>query len=276
MNKTKPQILADRMAALETLALSSGSHEEFNRGMCVMEAVSYVAGEPWSDAPQCACPIITTFLMSWNDALPDADRTRLLRPLIPLIVGTRSTSEVEERRSYMALDWLIRVFAPKWLDMVPALHEHAKALRDLGAITDIASAEAAGVKLRAARSAAYLAAGSAAGSAAYSAADSAARSAAYSAALSAARSEAYSAADSAARSAAGSAAYSAAYSAALSAAGSAADSATYSAAGSADRSAADSAYLAARSDACSALKPTTEWLQASALTLLHQMIEQTP
>ena len=241
MNETKPQILADRMEAIEALALSRGSHEEFNRGMCVMEAVSYVAGEPWSEAPQCACPVITNFLMNWNDTLPDADRTRLLRPLIPLIVGTRSTKEVEERRSYMALDWLIRVFVPKWLDIVPSLHEHAKDLRDLGAITDIASAEAAGVKIRASYLASYLATYSAAGSAyrstAGSAADLAARSATYSAT--------YSAAHSAARSAARSVSYSAASSAAHSAAG-------------------------------VVLKPTTEWLQASALTLLHQMIEQTP
>ena len=104
-------IIQERMAQIKSLGLSRGSHEDFERGMCVMEAVSYVTGEPWSDAPQCACPAITAFMVSWNDSLPDADRTRLLKPLIPQIVGTRSTSEVEERRSYMALDWLIRVFS---------------------------------------------------------------------------------------------------------------------------------------------------------------------
>ncbi len=207
------QILADRMAAIEALALSSGSHEDFHHGVCVMEAVSYVAGEPWSDAPQCACPVITAFCVSWNDTLPDADRTRLLKPLIPLIVGTRSTNEVEERRSYMALDWLIRVFTPKWLDMVPALHEHAKALRELGSIADMAGAAAADVTVRAARAAARAADGNAAWDAAGAAVWAAAR---------------------------------------------------------------DAAGDAARAAAGDVLKPTTEWLQVSALTLVHQMIGVKP
>ena len=47
-----------------------------------MEAVAYVAGEPWSDNPACACWTIGNFLREWNDVLPDADRDALLRPLI--------------------------------------------------------------------------------------------------------------------------------------------------------------------------------------------------
>ena len=106
-------INAERLAKVQALMLSSGKHADFERGMCVMEAVSYVAGEPWSDAPECASLVITAFLVSWNDALADEPRNRLLKPLVPLLVGTRSTDEVEERRSYIALDWLIRVFTPK-------------------------------------------------------------------------------------------------------------------------------------------------------------------
>jgi len=37
---------AERLKQIEALALSSGSHEDFEHGMCVMEAVSFVAGEP--------------------------------------------------------------------------------------------------------------------------------------------------------------------------------------------------------------------------------------
>jgi len=32
------------------------------RDMCVMEAISYIAGEPRSDEPACACPVISAFL----------------------------------------------------------------------------------------------------------------------------------------------------------------------------------------------------------------------
>jgi hypothetical protein len=191
-------------------SLKSGNHQPTDGEMCVMEAVAYVAGEPWSDAPQCACPVITVFMVSWNDSLPnDAERDRLLKPLIPLIVGTRSTKEVEERRGYMALDWMIRVYTPKWLDMVPALHAHAKELRELEAIADMAGAKAAGIKVRLASK------------------DSAA---------------------------AGDAAWAAAWDAAWDAAG-------------------DAAWDAAGDAAGDALKPTTAWLQASALNLVQQMIE---
>lgn len=50
-----PTINPERLAEIQTL--SEGSHDDIERGMCVMEAVAYVAGEPWGDAPQCACPV---------------------------------------------------------------------------------------------------------------------------------------------------------------------------------------------------------------------------
>ena len=71
----------ERLAALPPL--SAGAHETEHEGACVMEAVAYVAGEPWSDKPACACPVLGAFLRTWNDHLPtDADRDRLLRPLM--------------------------------------------------------------------------------------------------------------------------------------------------------------------------------------------------
>ena len=147
-------INAERLEEVQGKPLAKGGHSDTHDAMCVMEAVAYIAGEPWSDAPQCACPVITAFMVSWNDVLEDEPRNRLLKPLVPLLVGTRSTKQVEERRSYMALDWLIRVSTPTWLDLVPALHEHATALRQLDAIIDLASATAAEIKVRAARDAA--------------------------------------------------------------------------------------------------------------------------
>lgn len=210
----KAQIIEERMKQIEGVSLKSGGHDYQDDGepvdACVMEAVAYVAGEPWSDAPQCACPVITAFLVSWNDALPsDAERDRLLKPLIPRIVGTRSTKAVEERRSYMALDWLIRAYTPKWLDLVPTLSSNSAALRDLEGIVDMAGATAAGATARLASK------------------DAAA-------AWATARDAAWAAAGAAARDAAG-----------------------------------DAAWAAAGD----ALKPTTEWLQASALRLVNEMID---
>src|ERR1700685_3688163 len=128
-------VIAERWEKLEGLHLKSGAHSP-NSTFCVMEAVAYVAGEPWSDHPECACPVISTFLRSWNDALPtDADRDRLLKPLIRDLVGTRSTAEVENRRATMCADWLVRVNAPAWLRLA-GLTVHADALEALPEITD--------------------------------------------------------------------------------------------------------------------------------------------
>lgn len=97
-----------------------------------MEAVSYVAGEPWSDHPQCACPVISTFLRNWNDGLSnDAVRTELLAPLIPKLVGTKASTTVELARVMLCIDWICREFTPTWMDMVPSLKEPADALRAL-------------------------------------------------------------------------------------------------------------------------------------------------
>jgi hypothetical protein len=52
------EVLPDRLAQVMHRDLNSGGHNDFESGLCVMEAVSYVAGEPWSDTPQCACPVI--------------------------------------------------------------------------------------------------------------------------------------------------------------------------------------------------------------------------
>ena len=125
----------DRISLAMSAPLNSGDHSHFrNPGeWCVMEAVAYVAGEPWSDAPECACPAITQVLVGWNDGLDDDDRTRLLRPLIPEIVGTRGSAALEERRRWRLCDWTVHTFAPAWLDLAD-LRREASSLRALPAI----------------------------------------------------------------------------------------------------------------------------------------------
>ena len=146
-------------------ALFQGSHTP-NAHMCVMEAAAYIAGEKWSDAPKCVSPVITKFLVNWNDNLPDdATRTRLLAPLIPVVLGTRGSEESEMKRSWMAFDWLVRECGPAFMDLTESLKPHAKALRDLGPIYDKATMDAAMPTLEAARKAS-----DAAGAAAWAAA----------------------------------------------------------------------------------------------------------
>jgi hypothetical protein len=219
--------------------------------MCIMEAVAYMAGEPWSDTPACASPVVAAFLRSWNDALSDGDRDRLLPAAVwvPRLVGSRGDDTTEERRAYLALDWLVRVYTPTWLALVPSLAPHAAALRALPDIVDMTTAEQAGGMARAAGAAAWDAARDAARDAAWDAA--------WAAAGAAAGAAAWDAAGAAARDAAWAAAWAAAWDAARDAAWAAAGAAAWDAAGAAARD---------------ALHPTVETLQQSALDLLDRML----
>lgn len=127
-----------------------------DRDMCIMEAVAFMAGELWSDAPTCASPVVASFLRVWNDALFDKDRDRLLpaEKWIPRLIGSRGDNAVEERRSYIVLDWMVRTNVPAWMDIIPALSKYAAELRALPEIVDSATARSSKPTLLSARKAA--------------------------------------------------------------------------------------------------------------------------
>src|SRR6266436_3419751 len=168
-------VIEERWKKFESLSLKQGAHSP-NSTFCVMEAVAYVAGESWSDHPECACPVISAFLRSWNDSLrSDQDRDRLLKPLIPKLVGTRN-STLEERRSLMAADWLVRVHTPAWLRLA-GLTSQTESLEQLQQIISMAQIPSIRGPLEAVRKdayAAWAAARAAAGDAAWDAAGAAA------------------------------------------------------------------------------------------------------
>jgi hypothetical protein len=176
---TTPAVIPERLEKLQSIHLRKGGGPKPNGEVdgCVMQLTSYIAGEPWTDHPACVSPALTAFCIVWNDALPDEDRDRLLKPFIPRLVGTAGAAADEEKRAWMATDWLARTFAPAWLRLAK-LDEHAAALETLPALETDELADAAMAVLSAAESAAESAARSAARSAAESAAWSAARSAA--------------------------------------------------------------------------------------------------
>jgi hypothetical protein len=284
-----------RLRELDARPLAKGAHDGPEDGCCIMEAVAYVAGEPWSDHPECACPVISTFLRSWNDSLPDGERDTLLRPLVIKLVGTRSTKKIEHSRSLMCADWLVRVQTPAWLRLAK-LTEQADLLANLPEITSMAQVpslrgpieavrkdaaaarDAAGARdAAAAWAAAGAAAWAAAGAAAWDAARDAAWDAAGAAAWAAARAAVGAAVGDAVGDAAGAAARDAAGAAAWAAAGAAARDAAWAAARAAAGAAArDAAWAAARAAARAAvgdaLRPTTIELQRSALALVERMI----
>ena len=223
------------------LVLKHGGHKPTDHEFCVMEAVAYVAGEEWSDSPQCACPVISAFLRQWNDDLPDDEsRTRLLTPLIPLLVGTKSTKEVELVRVMLCIDWVVREFTPTWLELVPSLVDCGKTLRDLKPIQSWEDLDAAILLLRQAQEK-----------------SAATRDATSAVAWAAVGDAGRAVAGAAARAAAGAATSAVAWAAARAAAGAAAGAV---------------ARAAARAAARDALKPTTLKLQESALRLVDRMI----
>ena len=205
-------------------SFASGAHSSPDEGACIMEAVSYIAGEPWSDHPACVCPAIAAFCRSWNDSLPTGERDAVLRPLVPLLIGTRGSAALAHRRSLMAADWLVREHTPAWLRLA-GLTAHADTLAGLPEITDMAQVPSLRGPIEAARrdaAAAGAAVRDAAWDAAWAAAGAAVRDAAGAAAGAAVRDAAWDAARAAAWAAAGAAAGAAAWDAAWDAAGAAA------------------------------------------------------
>jgi len=248
-----------------TITLTRGAHETRADGVCLLEAAAWFAGKSHTDHPACVSPVLAAYGRSLNDALPD-DSRQLLVPFVPLMPGTAGDG-LDEARGYLALDWLIRVHAPAWLDLA-GLADEARALRDLSRITDLAAAQAAGPVVLTARNKATDARNTT-WDAAWDAAGDAARDPAWDAAWAAAGAAAKAAAwDAAAGEAAGDAARAAAWDAARDTARDAAGNAAW------DDAAWDAAWDAARD----VLAPTVTQLQESAIVLFSAMIhpETTP
>jgi hypothetical protein len=150
---------------LDTLVLRSGTHTSSSDGVSLMEAVSALAGEPWSNSPSCTSPVIAAYARSLNDWFPDDARQRL-KAYIPRLVGT-AEPDLELRRAFACADAAVRVFAPLAFAAAGLVEEAAK----LGALApvDRESAESARSAAESAESA-ELAARSAAAESAWSAA----------------------------------------------------------------------------------------------------------
>jgi hypothetical protein len=148
---------------LDTLVLRSGTHTSPSDGVSLMEAVSALAGEPWSNSPSCTSPVIAAYARSLNDWLPDDARQRL-KAYIPRLVGT-AEPDLELRRAFACADAAVRVFAPLAF-AAAGLNEEAAKLGALAPV-DRESAESA----RSAAESAEWAARAAASLAAWSAAE---------------------------------------------------------------------------------------------------------
>lgn len=94
------------LSRLSGIRLSAGSHESPQLGMCVMEAVAWLMGEKWSDAPTCVPSDLATCCRRANDCMSDEGR-QALKPLIPRIVNAPSLDD-DPARPFRIADWVVR------------------------------------------------------------------------------------------------------------------------------------------------------------------------
>jgi hypothetical protein len=154
---------------MNPLTLTHGAHNTREDGMCLMEAVAFIAGEKHSDRPECACPVLSAFGRNLNDRMGrgaegDALRAKYLAPLAEKIAGTRSTPEVEQKRAYLIADRAVRLFTSSALESaglggdaerllcLPEIVDKQTARESLAAVADVV-----GVAAEAAWDAAYAA-----------------------------------------------------------------------------------------------------------------------
>lgn len=93
-----------RESIVERVKLRPFAHGKPSDGMCAMEAVAFLAGEPHSDVPECASPVIAAVVRVWNDVLPDRER-QALKPYVARIVGSRSDDRHEATRKALVEAW---------------------------------------------------------------------------------------------------------------------------------------------------------------------------
>ena len=114
-----------------------------------MEMVAWLAGEKHSDNPRCASPVIAALVRAFNDFLADDHaRGHYLRPLIPIIIDTAGSPDLEQQRGYHLADYTARVLTPLTLEARGLLLEAAE-LRSMPPVVDTLSAHAAAARVRA-------------------------------------------------------------------------------------------------------------------------------
>lgn len=139
MTTAAPKLVVPPAIAALKLEFDAGLHSPDGKA-CIMEVIAMLAGEKWSDRPACASPVIAVFARvfwdrtpkTWQGLLDRADR----------IAGSATTKEIDRARGYLAADWAVRRFAPRWLRRA-GLEEDAVRLESLAPVTDATSARAA-------------------------------------------------------------------------------------------------------------------------------------
>ena len=97
----------------QTIRLSRGMHSSPEKGACVMELASMLAGEPFSDHPRSVCPVIAAVLRRYNDVLDDR-RRQALYPYAAEVVGSRGPARLEDARLKHLADLIPERLGRRW------------------------------------------------------------------------------------------------------------------------------------------------------------------
>jgi hypothetical protein len=88
----------------QTIKLGKGKHSNPEDGACVMELASMLAGEPFTDHPASVCPVIGSFLRSYNDSIDDS-RRQALYEYASRVVGSRGSQRAQQARADRLALW---------------------------------------------------------------------------------------------------------------------------------------------------------------------------
>ena len=120
MNTTyTPEALKKLLIEHDDGVLKSGGHAA-GRDFCAMEFLAKIAGEPWTDKPQCVHPTLGAYCRGMNDATwpSDGNRTETMLPLLAEVFGTNNLN-IDARR---IAEQTIRVIVPIALEAAAELH----------------------------------------------------------------------------------------------------------------------------------------------------------
>jgi hypothetical protein len=106
------------MTYFQPLTLRAGAGGDYKNGLCVMEAVAWMASEGATDEPECACPVLGAFAIRLNDSLTQENRQQLKALILPL-TGTRSKDHEKVRAEHIVLAVATRIVS----QVLPALRE---------------------------------------------------------------------------------------------------------------------------------------------------------
>jgi hypothetical protein len=120
----------------QTIKLSKGKHAHPGEGACVMELASMLAGEPFTDRPKSVCPVISSFLMTYNDNVGD-ERRQVLYACAANVVGTRGSRAAAQARAQYLLCLLteLRLRRHPWSRFLPRRRAAGRWLETVAART---------------------------------------------------------------------------------------------------------------------------------------------